>query len=77
MISQRLQTKFQLIEEATFLVWKEADEKDKEGIIKNLGRWEAEEIIKEISKEVEQKYGSLQKHESKLGEKSDCHCEVA
>jgi len=77
MISSQLQSSFLILEMATFLVWQEADEKEKETIVKNLAKLEAEAIISDINKQVKEKYGSLQEHKSKLGQESSRHCEVA
>lgn len=53
MISSQLQGSFFVLEMATFLVWKEADEKEKEIIVRNLAKLEAETIIKDIKKQAE------------------------
>lgn len=50
MISAALQFKFHILEMSVFEEWKKANKKDKEKIVKKLGRYEADEIIKEIEK---------------------------
>jgi len=48
MISQELQSKFQILEMIAFEKWKKASPKEKKNITKKLGEYEAKMIIKEI-----------------------------
>jgi len=48
MISNELQFKFHLLEMMAFEEYKKASPKEKEKIVSQLGRFEADEIIKEI-----------------------------
>lgn len=50
MISNELQFKFHLLEMAAFEEYKKATPEEKEKIVSQLGRFEADEIIKEIEK---------------------------
>lgn len=53
MISPELQTKIHLLEMAVFDDWKRAGPEEREEITRKLAKYEAEEIIKEITKVAE------------------------
>lgn len=51
MTSTRLEQKFKLVEIAAFQAYLKADDRGKEKICKQIGEWEAKEIIKEIEQQ--------------------------
>ena len=53
MISEKLQLKFWILTSAAFELWRKANQKERNRITKNLGKYQAKEILKEIEKEVE------------------------
>ena len=55
-ISPQLQSKFKILEMAIFPAWKKAGPKERERICKELGEFEANEIIREISEEANRKF---------------------
>jgi hypothetical protein len=48
MISNQLQATFKILETLAFEKWKVASPKQREKICADLGKWEGEQIIKEI-----------------------------
>lgn len=55
-ISLSLQKKFSILETAAFSVWKDANAETREKITKDLGEFEAKEIIREIEEEAARKF---------------------
>lgn len=56
MISSKLHTVFSVLEAEAFTRWKVASPEERKKITSELGKLEAELIIKEINEEVKKKY---------------------
>lgn len=62
MISEKLQHKIHLAEMGAFPIWQKANKKERERIVRKLGNWSGNLILKEIREDVEKMYA---KNESK------------